>query len=62
MKAVAAMRNQFGGHAVTRPSAARPSSATAQPPSEASWPVHVSHLTLHDFRSYAEAEVRSSPG
>ena len=58
MKAVAAMRNQFGGHAMK---------ASAPPGGDASRRslrslVHVSHLSLHDFRSYPEAEVSLGPG
>ena len=63
MKAVAAMRNQFGGHAVTHRGAARrrrrrPAGRRA----DASRRVHVAHLTLHDFRSYADARRPAGPG
>ena len=74
MKAVAAMRNQFGGHATH-----------TEPPSGAlgrlragllDWPgrpvrarrgrrthqVYVSHLSLHDFRSWPSAEIALDPG
>ena len=53
------MRNQFGGHAHAAPSA--PPAAT-QALSRPARPVHVSHLSLHDFRSYPEAEVPLGPG
>ena len=61
MKAVAAMRNQFGGHAVARQAARRRPAATAADGERggAGAPVHVAHLTLHDFRSYADVEVAS---
>ena len=54
MKAIAAMRNQFGGHATRthRPRAATPDHG----------PVYVSHLTLHDFRSYATVDVELDAG
>ena len=64
MKAVAAMRNQFGGHADAAP-APRPTTAATTAPPDAGEPdptVHVSHLSLHDFRSYPEAEVALGPG
>ena len=66
MKAIAAMRNQFGGHAVHRHRGAAPA-ATPRPKKlpaaePESCPVHVSHLALHDFRSYADVDVALEPG
>ena len=61
MKAVAAMRNQFGGHAVrTAPPAGgdAPDAATRR----GSGRVYVAHLSLHDFRSYADVDVELGPG
>jgi hypothetical protein len=58
MKAIAAMRNQFGGHAV------RAGGGKGQVPVRrhhhllSPHPVvHVTHLSLRDFRSYVEVEV-----
>ena len=57
------MRNQFGGHAVAHRRPARPRGDTAAAArGGSSDPVHVAHLTLHDFRSYAAAEVALGPG
>ena len=49
MKAVAALRNQFGGHAVRKALSPRPV-------------VIVSHLSLIDFRNYESAEVDLARG
>ncbi len=79
MKAIAAMRNQFGGHAVqtaapkggdadgrrppTSPAPrSRPVPARATRPGRADASLHVAHLTLHDFRSYADLDVALEPG
>ena len=61
MKAVAAMRNQFGGHAV-HTGAAPPGGRRAVPERLGADRVHVAHLTLHDFRSYADIDVPLGPG
>ena len=71
MKAIAAMRNQFGGHAVQtgtpggdrlrRPGRGQPHRRLHERPRERRG-VHVAHLTLHDFRSYADVEVALEPG
>ena len=60
MKAVAAMRNQFGGHAVKHRAAARRRRADRRSADAAA--VHVAHLALHDFRSYADVDVALEPG
>ena len=60
MKAIAAMRNQFGGHA-TRTEPPRRRRRRSPTPADRG-PVYVSHLTLHDFRSYAAADVALEPG
>ena len=57
MKAVAALRNQFGGHAVT----GRRGQADS-PPRTLTPAVHVAHLSLTDFRSYAAVELPLDPG
>ena len=65
MKAVAAMRNQFGGHAMRTeapPGGDQPGGAAGATRPASGRAVHVSQLSLHDFRSYPEAEVRSAPG
>jgi DNA replication and repair protein RecF len=93
MKMIAALRNQFGGHAVTSaagstekgadspgadavaPVAAEPDvsegevrGAPGTPPEADAGlrlpprPVHVSHLSLVDFRSWAELELELGPG
>ena len=64
MKAVAAMRNQFGGHAVHGTEARPPGGDARRPAGEPgeSDPVYVAHLTLHDFRSYADLDVALEPG
>ncbi len=54
MQAVAAMRQQFGGHAVQ--AAAEAGHDPDRTPDAVS--VHVSRLTLHDFRSYADGRDR----
>ena len=56
MKAIAAMRNQFGGHAVrTEP----PAGGDANPARPDRPSVYVAHLLLHDFRSYADRRRRA---
>ena len=56
---VAAMRNQFGGHAVhTAPPPGGDAAADRRPTD----PLYVSHLTLHDFRSYADVDVAPRAG
>ncbi len=72
MKAVAAMRNQFGGHAVKAgggdardPCRRHDGDLTPPrpiPPDRPRPTVHVAHLSLRDFRSYPEAEVALEPG
>ena len=59
MKAIAAMRNQFGGHATRT---APPPGGDAKPTGLSADAVYVSHLVLHDFRSYADADVPLEPG
>ena len=61
MKAVAAMRNQFGGHAVQHRAAARRRRGRRRLPGVTA-SVYVAHLTLHDFRSYADVDVALEPG
>ena len=58
MKAVAAMRNQFGGHAVKTGRSGR----RRRQPRQLAGPLHVAHLTLHNFRSYADLDVELEPG
>ena len=73
MKMIAALRNQFGGHAVTSSKGATEvgadspgadaggrsaaAGAAAGRARHACLTVHVSHLSLTDFRSWASAEV-----
>ena len=59
MKVVAALRNQFGGHAVTKVA-----KGEVEPPA---WAlscrvVRLAHLSLRDFRSYAEVELPLDAG
>ena len=56
MRAVAALRNQFGGHAV-QPPGRRP--VRAAPGMSA---VHVRHLQVSDFRSWELADLELEPG
>ena len=61
MKAIAAMRNQFGGHALhTEPAPRR--RLAGHPTGPAAEPVHLAHLSLHDFRCYADLELALEPG
>ena len=72
MKAIAAMRNQFGGHAVQARVGRRPppTSTSPQPTGRAARSLadgsrrrlYVAHLSLHDFRSYPVLEVELEPG
>ena len=63
MKAIAAMRNQFGGHAV-RGARRPPPTPTRRGDQIARGrePLYVAHLTLHDFRSYAGPRARAGAG
>ena len=68
MKVVAALRNQFGGHAVG-PRTSRPRASPPRPAPDAAPPgprpdaaVYVRHLSLTDFRSWATVEVALEPG
>ena len=67
MKMVAALRNQFGGHAVEqrerRTRRADAPGADSRPSGgRRTDPMHVAHLSLADFRSYARVEVPLDPG
>ena len=56
MKAVAALRNQFGGHAVHAAGPASP------PAAEGRWSVFVRHLQVSDFRSWEQADLALRTG
>ena len=57
MRAVAALRNQFGGHAVHRPGR-RPAPAAHR----ADPALYVRHLQVTDFRSWEHADLAFEPG
>ena len=59
MKAVAALRNQFGGHAVA---AGRPDASGAGVHRRSADAACTSHLSLTDFRSCERAELALEPG
>ena len=65
MKMIAALRNQFGGHAVETEVATAPqprTSIAAAAGGGRRTTMHVTHLSLADFRSYARVEVPLDPG
>ena len=60
MKAVSAMRHEFGGHAVKR--ARTPPDRQQAPDPPLGRPVYISRLSLADFRSYPEVDLALEPG